>query len=260
MAAVGGTSLRLAADGSYLSEGTWATARWLHQSFDRPDRLRHRGRDQPQLPRAGLAKSGAHPVIGGHRGIADISWNADPNPGSALYLTFQGYCAGLCGGGVGGTSVAAPQWAGLAALIDQAAGRRVGQLAPLLYASAVRDRQGTCVGDPYHDITTGSNFGYDAGPGWDFPTGSGVARCLQSGAGDSGGARFDPDFNHHGHRYANQRGHRNTNGNRDELAHQLAGRTGSPTVTPTPTGVGSPGPKVQLPLIVANEGMTNNGW
>jgi kumamolisin len=160
------------------------------------------------------------PDTGGHRGISDVSWNADPQPGNVLYMTFQGYCTGLCSGGVGGTSVAAPQWAGLAALVDQAAGQRVGELAPILYSPAVLSRQGTGVGDPYHDVTTGNNFGYNAGPEWDFPTGWGspdafnLVQAIQS---------------------------------------QLA-------VTPTPTVVGTPASKIYLPAQFSNRSPVDGGW
>jgi subtilase family serine protease len=78
----------------------------------------------------------------------------------------------------GGTSAGSPQWAGIAALADQAAGRRLGLLNPSLYAigaNAQADRYA------FHDITAGTNTwdlssvaGYATGPGWDPVTGLGT--------------------------------------------------------------------------------------
>jgi subtilase family serine protease len=65
-------------------------------------------------------------------------------------------CAnGGCGGGVGGTSLAAPRWAGFLALAnEQATGRPIGFLNPTLYSIG----QGGSYGADLHDITSGDNF------------------------------------------------------------------------------------------------------
>ena len=76
----------------------------------------------------------------------------------------------------GGTSVGSPQWAGITALADQAAGDRLGFLNPSLYALA-RTPLYSIV---FHDITTGNNSwdvsgitGYSADAGWDPASGLG---------------------------------------------------------------------------------------
>ena len=81
---------------------------------------------------------------------------------------------------VGGTSVAAPLWAGFTALVNQqsvAAGRStVGFINPAIYAIAA----GTNYAADFHDITTGNNFNsssptnFSAGTGYDLCTGLGT--------------------------------------------------------------------------------------
>jgi kumamolisin len=66
---------------------------------------------------------------------------------------------------IGGTSAVAPLWAALLARINQSLGKDVGYVNPLLYAS------GSAAA--FHDITSGTNGTYSAGPGWDACTGLG---------------------------------------------------------------------------------------
>lgn len=98
---------------------------------------------------------------GGNRQVPDVSALANPSPGVSIYS--QGSW-----GQVGGTSAAAPEWAGFAALYNQqaaAAGKSgLGFANPALYAAG---------GSGFHDITSGSNGAYSAGAGWDFTTGWG---------------------------------------------------------------------------------------
>ncbi len=81
-----------------------------------------------------------------------------------------------CSGGLGGTSFAAPRWAGFMALVNQQAsgngGSTVGFLNPIIYGNK---------GANFHDITTGNNnnatasnnavTGYDLVTGWGSPNG-----------------------------------------------------------------------------------------
>lgn len=105
------------------------------------------------------------------RSVPDVALNADPNSGYAIYFTdpvkgpdFYVY---------GGTSAAAPLWAGFTALVNQqraAAGKGpIGFLNPPVYqigASAAYSAD-------FHDITTGTNLYYPATPGYDNATGWG---------------------------------------------------------------------------------------
>jgi kumamolisin len=92
------------------------------------------------------------------RGVPDVSADADPTTGYAVRADGQDQT-------VGGTSAVAPLWAGLIALLNQAAGAPLGfaqpRLYPLLGSAAFRD------------ITSGNNGSYSAGPGWDACTGLG---------------------------------------------------------------------------------------
>ena len=70
---------------------------------------------------------------------------------------------------IGGTSAVAPLWAGLVALLNQSLGKSVGFLNPWLYTKAASTP------GAIHDITSGNNGAYQAGPGWDACTGLGSA-------------------------------------------------------------------------------------
>lgn len=80
---------------------------------------------------------------------------------------------GGCGGGNGGTSFAAPEWAGLIALANQqeiAHGKPpLGFLNPALYRLGI----GIHYNKDFHDITSGSNGGYSDVQGFDLVTGWG---------------------------------------------------------------------------------------
>ncbi len=77
----------------------------------------------------------------------------------------------------GGTSVAAPQWAGILAILQQKKGARVGNIDSQLYAMALANASNlAAVG--IRDVTQGNNgyfplTGYPAGPGFDLASGWG---------------------------------------------------------------------------------------
>jgi kumamolisin len=75
-------------------------------------------------------------------------------------------------GPAGGTSAAAPVWAGLVAVLNQALGSRQGYLNPRLYTAASRRPQA------FRSVTTGDNLvagaGFEARKGWDPCTGLGT--------------------------------------------------------------------------------------
>jgi kumamolisin len=102
-------------------------------------------------------------------GVSDFfakpSWqaNADPNSGYSIRVDGQNVV-------VGGTSAVAPLWASLIALMNQQLGRHLGYLDPSLYSLPGYPASP----GPLHDITSGSNGAYSAGPGWDPCTGLGT--------------------------------------------------------------------------------------
>src|SRR5207245_7857242 len=86
------------------------------------------------------------------RSTSDVAYNASVYTAVMVYLGFvtpaqQGFYF------FGGTSEGAPQWAGITALADQAAGQALGYLSPSLYAAAARSSYST----DFHDITVGEN-------------------------------------------------------------------------------------------------------
>jgi kumamolisin len=108
------------------------------------------------------------------RGVPDVAGDADPDTGYSIRV--DGVVETI-----GGTSAVAPLWAALIALLNQSLGAPLGFAHPRLYALA-----GTAA---FHDITSGSNGRYAAGPGWDACTGlgspAGVALTQQLGTATS---------------------------------------------------------------------------
>jgi kumamolisin len=92
------------------------------------------------------------------RGVPDVAGDADPETGYNVVVDGSATV-------IGGTSAVAPLWAGLLARINQSLGKSVGYVNPLLYPAR---GQAT-----FHDITSGNNGTYSAGPGWDACTGLG---------------------------------------------------------------------------------------
>ncbi len=96
------------------------------------------------------------------RAVPDVSYDADPASGAWIFVdgSLQR---------VGGTSLSAPLFAGASARVLQAR-RTIGFAGPLIYALPAAD---------FHDIVAGNNragesgVGYDAGAGYDFPSGRG---------------------------------------------------------------------------------------
>lgn len=93
------------------------------------------------------------------RGVPDVAGDADPETGYNVFVDGRQEV-------VGGTSAVAPLWAGLFALINQSLGANVGYVNPLLYSAKAEAT--------FHDITSGNNGDYSAGPGWDACTGLGT--------------------------------------------------------------------------------------
>ena len=99
------------------------------------------------------------------RNIPDVAAEANTNQ----YSCYDGGCSG----GNGGTSYAAPQWAGLTAIANQrliaSAGKTLGFLNPAIYDIGV----GASYHKDFHDVTSGSNGSYSAVTGYDLVTGWG---------------------------------------------------------------------------------------
>jgi subtilase family serine protease len=99
------------------------------------------------------------------RNIPDVAAEANTNQ----YSCFDGGCSG----GNGGTSYAAPQWAGLTAIANErsltSGGKTLGFLNPAIYGIGTGSNYHTA----FHDITSGSNGKYSAVTDYDLVTGWG---------------------------------------------------------------------------------------
>jgi kumamolisin len=105
-------------------------------------------------------------VSGAARSVPDVSFMGDLAPGYAIYCTGQGpECRGRGWFRIGGTSAAAPLFAGALALVGQSLRRHqrppLGHVGPLLYRLA--RRVGGSRGPVFRDVRAGSNDLYDVG-------------------------------------------------------------------------------------------------
>ena len=115
------------------------------------------------------------------RNVPDLSAEADCD---------NWWCAqGTCQGGIGGTSLSTPRWAGFMALVNEQAALKnapsVGFLNPTVYGLGT----GSNYDSLFHDITSGSNnnglgqqydavTGYDLVTGWGSPNGQALISTL----------------------------------------------------------------------------------
>ena len=108
-----------------------------------------------------------NPAGPARRGVPDVAGDAAQESGYRVLCdgqTFPDAANGVAA--VGGTSAVAPLWAGLIARLNEALGKRVGFIHPMLYRLA---------GSPaFGDIRKGNNGDYKAAKGWDPCTGLGV--------------------------------------------------------------------------------------
>jgi len=157
--AVGGTTVFESEQGVYFKESAWGGPIEESGSGGGPSRFY-------ALP--AYQKSISQALGHGFRQVPDVSADADPATG--FHIVFQGK-----DGQAGGTSASTPLWAATIALINQDLKkkglREVGFANPALYWMG--ENSSRLPAKPFHDITTGNNLAYNAGPGWDFATGWG---------------------------------------------------------------------------------------
>ncbi|HXR54569.1 MAG TPA: PKD domain-containing protein [Acidimicrobiales bacterium] len=142
--AVGGTSLKFNSNGTLSSETAWSAGGGGCSAYENAPAA--------QSSFAQYAQTGC-----ANRSVPDVSLDADPNSGVAVYdSTSGGGCPGWCT--VGGTSVATPIWAAESAVAG------ISPSPANLYGAS---------GTPsFRDITGGSN-GHPALVGYDLATGRG---------------------------------------------------------------------------------------
>jgi subtilase family serine protease len=162
--AVGGTTLNLNSNNTYLGESVWgdggsdsAGAGSGCSSYEKVNPWQASVTDWSQTQ------------CGSHRGVADVSADADPYTGAAIYdsTSYSGQSGWFL---VGGTSLASPLIAGVFALAGGTASYTNAQQAPYVKFNSFNA----------HDVVSGSN-GYCGGTiecraatGYDGPTGLGT--------------------------------------------------------------------------------------
>ena len=146
--AVGGTTLN-ATTTTWQGETVWSSTGGSPSTFE----------PMPSW-QVGVGQNAGHST----RGVPDIAFDADPNSGAIIVV--NGSAAQY-----GGTSLSSPLFVGFWARMIAAKGTGIGFAAPKLYqlpASA------------FHDVTSGSNGGESAAPGWDYCTGFGSIIMAQA--------------------------------------------------------------------------------
>lgn len=148
--AVGGTTLN-ATTTTWQGETVWSKTGGSPSTFE-------------PIPswQVGVGQNAGHTT----RGVPDIAFDGDPNSGAIIIV--NGSSAQY-----GGTSLSSPLFVGFWARMIAAKGTGIGFAAPKLYqlpASA------------FHDVTSGSNGGETAAPGWDYCSGFGSIIMSQAAA------------------------------------------------------------------------------
>ncbi len=184
--AVGGTQLHFTARGAPAAPTVWndTYSRETNEFTDGdpgPNPLASGGGTSLFFTRPGYQDS-VRDVVGGSRGVPDISMSAACNGSVDTYSTYRGAPAGWspeCG-----TSEATPLFAGIVALADQVAGHPLGLINPALYRLAAEGKPGIV------DVTSGDNTvsftqdgreqmvtGFGARPGYNLATGLGTVNA-----------------------------------------------------------------------------------
>jgi subtilase family serine protease len=163
--AVGGTSLALDAAGNYASETAWSGSGGGQSAYEYEPMV------QSQFPIPDDSR--------GARGTPDVSYNANPGTGYAIYDS-----VGISGATgwfqVGGTSAAAPQWAALVAIANS---MRVALRKAHLTSTngAIYSAAKAGIGANFHPVTAGTNGSCgqmcDALAGYDYVTGLGTPQA-----------------------------------------------------------------------------------
>jgi hypothetical protein len=155
--AVGGTTISPTlgnSDGTYTGEVAWGSTGGDVSPYE----------SKPSYQNSVLS--------GTQRGTPDVSMDADPNTGVAIYDSFD-FGTSTPWAQYGGTSLATPLWAALIAIANQ--GRATASLTPLSGRNQALPMLYSAASSNLHDITSGSNGGGNtAGVGYDTVTGIGT--------------------------------------------------------------------------------------
>ncbi len=185
---VGGTNLHVGSGGTYSNESAWSNATDTYRS---PKGSGGGGGISAQFARPSY-QTGTN-LTNADREVPDVSAAADPATGYSVYCTAS---AAGCSGWLiaGGTSAAAPLWAGIALDINKylasAGASGLGGANATIYRL-----YNTAQPYPaYHDVVSGDNLYYPASSGYDNATGIGTpdtwnfARDVAATTGGGGGS------------------------------------------------------------------------
>ena len=168
--AVGGTTLS-SSGGTWQGETVWSctSASTCQQSSSGG------AGGGPSLTESAPSWQTASGVLGGStkRGVPDISFDASPNSGALVLVNGSN-------AQIGGTSLAAPLWAGFWTRIQAAHGNTLPFPASTLYSGAAANPTW------FHDVTSG-NQGYAAATGWDYASGYGSVQIANFSTAFTGG-------------------------------------------------------------------------
>jgi len=191
---VGGTQLHLNANGKHTSPDTvWndtynvPTQRFIFGNKG-PNPLAGGGGESIFFSRPAYQDS-VQNIVGGSRGVPDISMSAACNGSVDTYQSFGGQKAGwypVCG-----TSEATPLFAGIVALAAQVAGHPLGLINPALYSMSEQKLPGIV------DVTSGNNTVSFTQDGHFYTIQGFSARAgysLAAGVGTVNGALFVPEL------------------------------------------------------------------
>ncbi len=170
--AVGGTTLTLTSSGTYSSESGWSDSTGGYSGTDSNFAFYE---PEPSYQKSTLESVG---LSAGARTTPDVAFNADPSSGVSVYdsVAYDGQSGWFQ---VGGTSAAAPAWAGLVAITDQ--GLAITGQNSLSTAELLTELYDLPSSD-FNDITSGYN-GYYATTGYDLVTGLGSPKSAALVAG-----------------------------------------------------------------------------
>lgn len=164
---VGGTTISTDPNGDYNGEGAWSGSGGGQSTYE----------SEPYYQTGFQIPNDS----GNKRGVPDVAYDGDPNTGVAVYNSVK-YLGQSGWFQVGGTSVGAPQWAALFAIVNSL---RAASNKPMLSTSPFSESgspsynaaAGSAYAVNYHDIIFGSNGTCGslctAATGYDYVTGLG---------------------------------------------------------------------------------------
>jgi subtilase family serine protease len=181
---VGGTHLQLDAVGNRTApDSVWNDGTELFNLFGPPYTPAAGGGGVSAVFHRPWYQDDLRDTVGHQRGTPDVSMSAAVDGGANVYWSFPSVADPGGWEPIGGTSEASPEFSGIVAIADQAAGHDIGLLNPRLYGTGGSGLSDITVGnntvtfenpptDPYPGLHTVQ--GYDAVPGYDLASGLGT--------------------------------------------------------------------------------------